>query len=45
MVDRGLIKPHIDGHYDFTAAGVSAAHARLESGRAVGKVIIERQNG
>jgi NADPH2:quinone reductase len=43
LVDRGLVKPLIDERHDFTAAGVSAAHDRLESGRAIGKVVIERQ--
>jgi NADPH2:quinone reductase len=33
----------IDERHDFTAAGVSAAHDRLELGRAIGKVVIERQ--
>ena len=44
LVDRGLVKPLIDEQrHDFTAAGVSAAHDRLESGRAIGKVVIERK--
>jgi NADPH2:quinone reductase len=43
LVDRGLVKPLIDERHDFTVAGVSAAHARLESGRAIGKIVIERQ--
>lgn len=44
LIDRGIIQPLIDQRYEFTASGVSAAHARLESGRAIGKVIIERRN-
>lgn len=44
LVDRGWIKPLIDERHEFTVAGVSAAHARLESGRAIGKVIIERRD-
>lgn len=43
LVDRGLVKPLIDERHDFTVAGVSAAHVRLESGSAIGKVVIERQ--
>lgn len=42
LVDRGLIKPLIDERYPFTAEGVRAAHARLESGDAIGKVVINR---
>lgn len=42
LVDRGLIQPLIDQRHEFTPAGVSAAHARLESGHAIGKIIIER---
>lgn len=43
LVDRGQVKTLIDERHDFSAAGVSAAHARLESGRAIGKIVIERQ--
>nr|WP_059392860.1 zinc-binding dehydrogenase [Pseudomonas toyotomiensis] len=42
LIDRGLIKPLIDKRYPFTVEGVKAAHARLESGAAIGKVIIAR---
>ncbi|WP_201004608.1 zinc-dependent alcohol dehydrogenase family protein [Pseudomonas cichorii] len=44
LVDRGLIQPLIDSRHEFTASGVSAAHARLESGHAIGKIVIERQS-
>lgn len=44
LIDRGLIKPLIDQRYEFTPSGVSSAHARLESGHAIGKIIIERQD-
>ena len=33
LVDRGLVKPLIDERHPFTAEGVKAAHARLESER------------
>jgi NADPH2:quinone reductase len=42
LVDRGLIKPLIDGRYPFTPEGAGAAHDRLESGKAIGKIIIDR---
>ncbi|MBC7204409.1 MAG: zinc-binding dehydrogenase, partial [Pusillimonas sp.] len=42
LVDRGLVKPLIDERHPFTAEGVKAAHARLESGKAIGKVVITR---
>ncbi|MDM3891142.1 zinc-binding dehydrogenase [Pseudomonas juntendi] len=42
LVDRGLVKPLIDERHPFTAEGVKAAHARLESGEAIGKVVITR---
>lgn len=42
LVDRGLVKPLIDKRYPFTVEGVKAAHDRLESGAAIGKVIIAR---
>lgn len=42
LVDRGLVKTLIDERHEFSVAGASAAHARLESGEAIGKVIIER---
>ncbi|WP_060477388.1 zinc-binding dehydrogenase [Pseudomonas monteilii] len=42
LVDRGLVKPLIDERHPFTAEGVKAAHARLESGEAIGKIVITR---
>lgn len=43
LADAGQLKPLVDAErFDFTAEGVRAAHARLESGKAMGKVVIER---
>lgn len=44
LVDRGQIKTLIDSKFEFSLDGVRAAHARLESGNTIGKVIIERSN-
>lgn len=44
LVDRGQIKTLIDSKFEFSVDGVRAAHARLESGNTIGKVIIERTN-
>lgn len=42
MVDRGELRPIIDSIHDFDAAGARAAHARLETGKALGKIVIAR---
>ncbi|ELA6589005.1 zinc-binding dehydrogenase [Vibrio alginolyticus] len=42
LVDKGDVKPLIDSIHPFTLEGVKAAHTRLESGKATGKVVIER---
>lgn len=42
LVENGAFRPIIDSRYAFTPEGVRDAHNRLESGRAVGKIIIER---
>ena len=42
MVDCGLISPLIDQRHPFTPSGAGAAHDRLESGKAIGKILIER---
>ncbi|MGF1761006.1 zinc-dependent alcohol dehydrogenase family protein [Photobacterium sagamiensis] len=39
LVDKGLVKPLID-QTDFTIWQVADAHARLESGQAVGKIVL-----
>ena len=40
LVDAGRLKPLIDGER-FTLDEVGTAHARLESGRALGKLVID----
>lgn len=42
LVDQGQLKPLIDQH-TFTFAEVGKAHALLESGEAIGKVVISRK--
>jgi len=42
LVETGAIKPLIDSRHPFTPNGVRDAHNRLESGKAVGKIVIER---
>jgi NADPH2:quinone reductase len=42
LVDRGLIRPLIDQSYPFTREGAGAAHDRLESSKAIGKIVIAR---
>jgi NADPH2:quinone reductase len=42
MVERQELMPVIDSRHAFTAEGARAAHARLESGRSLGKIVIER---
>jgi NADPH2:quinone reductase len=42
LVDRGLIRPLIDQRFAFTREGAGAAHDRLESARAIGKIVIAR---
>jgi len=39
LVDLGLVKPLLDDS-DFTIWQVADAHARLESGKAVGKIAL-----
>lgn len=41
LVDEGKVRPLIDSH-SFTFAEVAAAHAHLESGTAIGKVVLKR---
>jgi NADPH2:quinone reductase len=43
LVDQGLVKPLIDQRYPFTRQGAGAAHDRLESAKAIGKIVIARQ--
>ncbi|MEM6649434.1 MAG: zinc-binding dehydrogenase [Pseudomonadota bacterium] len=40
MVDQGMITPLID-ESNFTLNDVEAAHQRLQSGQATGKVVVE----
>ena len=40
LVDAGFIKPIIDAN-KFTVAQAGAAHAHLESGAAIGKVVLD----
>jgi len=42
LVDRGQVKPLIDQRYPFTPQGAGAAHDRLESSQAIGKIVIAR---
>jgi NADPH2:quinone reductase len=42
LVDRGQVKPLIDQRYPFTRQGAGAAHDRLESSKAIGKIVIAR---
>src|SRR5690606_22148855 len=42
MVERPELMPVIDSRHAFTAEGARAAHARLESGQSLGKIVIER---
>lgn len=42
LVDKGQVIPLIDSVFPFTLDGVKAAHSRLESGLATGKIVIER---
>lgn len=42
LVDRGQVKPLIDQCYPFTSQGAGAAHDRLESSKAIGKIVIAR---
>lgn len=42
LIDRGQVKTLIDERHEFSVTGVRDAHARLESGRAIGKIVIER---
>jgi NADPH:quinone reductase len=39
LVDQGTIKPLIDDH-QFTFHQISKAHAHLENGNAIGKVVV-----
>jgi NADPH2:quinone reductase len=41
LADTGIIKPYVDSQ-QFSFENVSLAHAFLESGKALGKVIIQR---
>lgn len=41
LADQGRLKPHLDSEH-FTFAQVADAHRRLESGKAVGKVVLTR---
>lgn len=40
LVNAGRITPLLDEKY-FTLGEIGAAHARLESGEAIGKVVVE----
>jgi NADPH:quinone reductase len=42
MIERGDLTPMIDSRHSFDVAGARAAHDRLESGRSLGKIVIER---
>lgn len=42
LIERGAVTPLIDTCHEFTPAGVGAAHRRLESGEALGKIVIAR---
>jgi NADPH:quinone reductase-like Zn-dependent oxidoreductase len=39
MYEQGIVKPHIDSTYEFERA--AEAHAHLEGGRNMGKIILE----
>ena len=39
LIDRGKIRPLLDAQ-TFSFTEIAAAHAHLESGRAIGKVIL-----
>ncbi len=41
LVDQGQVRPLIDAK-PFTFANVTAAHAYVESGKAVGKVVLKQ---
>lgn len=43
LVDRGQVRPLIDSH-SFTFDDVAAAHAHLESGAAIGKVVLSQSS-
>lgn len=42
LVDAGAITPLLDQCHPFTPEGVAAAHERLQSAKAIGKVVIAR---
>lgn len=42
MIEAGMIAPMIDSRHAFSPGGVAAAHRRLESGAAIGKIVIAR---
>ena len=42
LIDAGTVTPLIDSRHPFTVAGARSAHERVESGKAIGKVVIER---
>lgn len=42
MIERGSVTPLIDSAHAFTPQGVAAAHRRLETGAAIGKIVIAR---
>jgi NADPH:quinone reductase len=42
LIDGGSVTPLIDSRHPFTTEGVAAAHRRLESGAALGKIVIAR---
>jgi len=42
LIDAGVLAPLVDSRHPFTVEGARSAHERVESGKAVGKVVIER---
>lgn len=43
LVDRGVLRSTVTTAVnDFTAAGLRQAHAQVESGRMIGKVVVHR---
>jgi NADPH:quinone reductase len=42
MIEAGSVIPLVDSSYAFTPTGVAEAHRRLESGEAIGKIVIAR---